>query len=165
MTRNEAMLAGLTRYNTGKPCVYGHMADRMTTTHNCVECNRNRQRNGNGSPKAKITTITPWKEPAPRILIDIDPQRHSRQGTRLANVYVDDTHLFAMVVKSHSAEQVAARLVAQGYEDGPVDLRYGDVLGRVDSLHRLAGKRPTAAEEFNACFIAPLAAAVRNAAR
>lgn len=38
MTREEAVAAGLHRYNTGKPCVSGHMSDRYTKTTACVQC-------------------------------------------------------------------------------------------------------------------------------
>ena len=38
MNRKEAMQAGLTRYNTGKPCKYGHYADRQVADKTCVEC-------------------------------------------------------------------------------------------------------------------------------
>ena len=37
-TRAEAKAAGLSRYNTGKPCKHGHIADRFTSTANCVVC-------------------------------------------------------------------------------------------------------------------------------
>lgn len=30
------------KYHTGAPCRYGHIADRFTSTGNCVECNRQR---------------------------------------------------------------------------------------------------------------------------
>lgn len=40
MTRNEAILAGLKTYHTGRPCHKGHDALRYTSTGNCVECNK-----------------------------------------------------------------------------------------------------------------------------
>lgn len=44
MTRNEAAAAGLTRYNTGRPCRNGHTADRYTSTGNCCECLKSHSR-------------------------------------------------------------------------------------------------------------------------
>lgn len=38
MKKREAAELGLDRYNTGKPCVNGHHADRITKSGNCVEC-------------------------------------------------------------------------------------------------------------------------------
>jgi hypothetical protein len=38
MDRQEALRAGATRYNTGKPCKNGHMADRYSRSGACVNC-------------------------------------------------------------------------------------------------------------------------------
>jgi hypothetical protein len=40
--RAEAKASGLKKYNTGKPCIHGHMADRYTGTGHCVECDISR---------------------------------------------------------------------------------------------------------------------------
>jgi hypothetical protein len=39
----EARSKGLVRYFTGKPCKYGHLAERMTSNKTCVECHRLKQ--------------------------------------------------------------------------------------------------------------------------
>ena len=39
MKRREAKALGLKTYFTGKPCAYGHIADRYTTNFTCLECN------------------------------------------------------------------------------------------------------------------------------
>lgn len=44
VTRKEAQALGLTRYFTGKPCIYGHLAQRMTGSKTCCECNRIRRK-------------------------------------------------------------------------------------------------------------------------
>ncbi len=36
----QAIKQGLTRYWTGKPCKYGHIAERMTSDRTCLECHR-----------------------------------------------------------------------------------------------------------------------------
>lgn len=38
--RKAAKALGLKRYYTGKPCPYGHVCERITTTARCVECVR-----------------------------------------------------------------------------------------------------------------------------
>lgn len=43
ISRMAAANAGKTRYFTGLPCVCGHIAERMTSTGGCVECNRERR--------------------------------------------------------------------------------------------------------------------------
>jgi hypothetical protein len=43
-TRLAAAAAGLTRYNTGRPCRNGHVADRYTSTGNCSECLKDNNR-------------------------------------------------------------------------------------------------------------------------
>ncbi len=40
ITAREAFESGLTRYFTGKPCRYGHIAQRMVRNGACVECLR-----------------------------------------------------------------------------------------------------------------------------
>lgn len=39
MERKEAKALGLTHYNTGKPCKYGHIADRRVNDRVCMACN------------------------------------------------------------------------------------------------------------------------------
>ena len=43
-TQKEALKRGATRYFTGKPCIYGHIAARFTKSRNCQECLRSRNR-------------------------------------------------------------------------------------------------------------------------
>lgn len=43
ITRAEAKAAGLKRYFTGKPCKYGHIAERATVNGLCYECSRLKQ--------------------------------------------------------------------------------------------------------------------------
>ena len=45
-TRAEAKAAGSPRYNTGKPCKHGHIADRFTSSGTCSECLAPRRRDG-----------------------------------------------------------------------------------------------------------------------
>ena len=40
MKLSEAIAAGLDRYNTGKPCKWGHTEGRYTSTGQCVQCAR-----------------------------------------------------------------------------------------------------------------------------
>mgnify|MGYP005815453345 CR=1 FL=1 len=37
-TAGEAKALGLKRYNTGKPCKHGHVADRLVSNNSCLEC-------------------------------------------------------------------------------------------------------------------------------
>ena len=38
VSREDAKLAGLPRYHTGKPCKHGHIAERYTANKTCVVC-------------------------------------------------------------------------------------------------------------------------------
>ena len=40
ITRKNALLQGLTRYFTGKPCKHGHLAERYAKDGNCVNCTK-----------------------------------------------------------------------------------------------------------------------------
>lgn len=44
ITRAEARAQGLKRYFTGKPCRYGHIAERQVSSLNCMECGRLKSR-------------------------------------------------------------------------------------------------------------------------
>lgn len=39
ITRKQAKEKNLTRYFTGKPCIYGHISQRQTASGRCVTCN------------------------------------------------------------------------------------------------------------------------------
>ncbi len=39
LTREEAALCGLSRFWTGRPCKFGHMAERYVSNRQCVQCN------------------------------------------------------------------------------------------------------------------------------
>lgn len=43
VTRKEAKEQALTRYFTGKPCMHGHIAERLIWNSGCAECDRLRQ--------------------------------------------------------------------------------------------------------------------------
>lgn len=40
LSRRQAKAIGLLRYFTGKPCIRGHIAERTTWNHVCVECRK-----------------------------------------------------------------------------------------------------------------------------
>lgn len=40
ITRNEAKKSGITRYYTGKLCIFGHLDERLVSNCQCVTCNR-----------------------------------------------------------------------------------------------------------------------------
>lgn len=42
--RSEAISLGLDRYFTGRPCKYGHIAERFTKWRDCLECHNRRNK-------------------------------------------------------------------------------------------------------------------------
>jgi hypothetical protein len=42
ISRKDAQAEGLKRYFTGKPCKYGHVADRLISNRSCCECEVNK---------------------------------------------------------------------------------------------------------------------------
>ncbi len=44
ISKEEAAECGLSRYYTGKPCKYGHVAERYARNRNCVVCNAENSR-------------------------------------------------------------------------------------------------------------------------
>lgn len=54
MNRGEAIRLKLRHYNTGKPCKYGHVADRYTPSGACTECLKS-QRATTGMARGTLT--------------------------------------------------------------------------------------------------------------
>lgn len=52
-TQKEAKAMGVTRYFTGKPCRFGHVAVRVTASGACHECERERLRRYYATPERK----------------------------------------------------------------------------------------------------------------
>jgi molybdenum cofactor biosynthesis enzyme MoaA len=40
ISRQEAKAKGLVRYSTGKPCLNGHLSERLVSKATCMECDR-----------------------------------------------------------------------------------------------------------------------------
>lgn len=64
--RQKAHSFGRKRYFTGKPCKYGHVAQRFVTTGGCTECNINRSRifKFKGEQPETASFSYPLKDPA-----------------------------------------------------------------------------------------------------
>lgn len=56
ITRSKAKLAGLNKYFTGKPCVWGHISQRETCSGQCLECSKIRRAKPSSIEKAKART-------------------------------------------------------------------------------------------------------------
>lgn len=53
-TGAEARLISAPKYYTGKPCVYGHIADRYSHNGQCIECGKLAAKTNRAHPRAKI---------------------------------------------------------------------------------------------------------------
>ena len=62
ISRDEAKAQGLKRYFTGKPCKYGHVAERYATSIVCVECERTQYE---ANPEKTNARARAWKEANP----------------------------------------------------------------------------------------------------
>lgn len=93
ITRAKAIERGLPRYFTGKPCKYGHVAERYTLQSHCLECDRitskeyacspkghETHRRYDGSPKGLMRrrgyNTSPLGHEAKRRFGDSSPRRH-----------------------------------------------------------------------------------------
>lgn len=56
ITRAQARERGLPRYFTGKPCSFGHVAERNTTSRNCIECLKTRHAERKKEYKAEYSS-------------------------------------------------------------------------------------------------------------
>ena len=60
--RADALAQGLKLYFTGKPCKYGHIASRFTTSRACTECNVRHQRKYHASAKGQASLQRMWQK-------------------------------------------------------------------------------------------------------
>lgn len=66
ITRQDAILQGLTRYFTGKPCKHGHVAERYTGNKTCCVCGNAGANKVKRRDRAKyIAHATNWKKQNP----------------------------------------------------------------------------------------------------
>lgn len=56
--RNKASANGEKVYNTGKPCMHGHLSDRLTASGRCVECHNAGRRKESKPRKHEMTGIS-----------------------------------------------------------------------------------------------------------
>lgn len=54
MERRQAIALGMRRFNNGRPCVNGHMADRDTLSGACLDCVRANTRASRARVKAAL---------------------------------------------------------------------------------------------------------------
>lgn len=82
MTRAEAILAGLTRYDGVGPCARGHLAQRLVSNKTCADCLAERRAEHKAQPRerAKAAKRTAdWRGENP------DRNRENLQNWRTAN--------------------------------------------------------------------------------
>lgn len=79
-SRREARDLGLLRYTTGKPCVRGHVGQRVTKTGNCIACHLVRtSKYDKANPEARQARQARWRERHP------DKARASRRESYARN--------------------------------------------------------------------------------
>jgi len=54
ITRKEAKEKGLTRYYTGKPCLNGHISERLLSSGQCLTCNKDRYEQNKEEIKQRV---------------------------------------------------------------------------------------------------------------
>ena len=67
ITAREAFEKGLLRYFTGRPCIYGHTAERMISNGSCIECLKNKKK---FRKKAKYDLVEVWRAKHPNKKIE-----------------------------------------------------------------------------------------------
>jgi hypothetical protein len=66
VSRKDAKAAGLKRYFTGKPCLRGHIAERLVSRARCNECKRIRERaRQKANPEKHSSRIRAWAKANP----------------------------------------------------------------------------------------------------
>lgn len=101
ISRADAKAQGLARFFTGRPCKNGHIAERMVSNHNCLDCQcdtNTRGRNGdperfkryNRETSSRFLERHPgyskeryWLDPAKNIARSLEYQRRNPEGARI----------------------------------------------------------------------------------
>lgn len=88
--RHVAKQAGLTRYFTGKPCKYGHVAERFVSTKACVICAaENTKRWAADNMLKKLATKALWQHRNPEKLI---AYRKAYRARNPVKCFLDSKH-------------------------------------------------------------------------
>src|SRR5262245_39952947 len=94
ISRGAAKAAGRVRYFTGRPCKWGHIAERIVSSGRCVECNREFQRERRAqNPELARAQWRAWAarnpdklQGAARLRVkwkDMTPEQRERQRLRV----------------------------------------------------------------------------------
>jgi hypothetical protein len=142
MNRTEAARAGLTRYDSGKPCRAGHYSPRYTSTGNCVAClaasrkSLVQLRNATAQGWPRVETNVPKQHlPLLRTVVDL-LRRHGERGEEMramlgaavANIVEhDNTPLSECLIVTGGFEAPpVAPVVAEPVEDDGMPAWHGD---------------------------------------
>jgi 5-methylcytosine-specific restriction endonuclease McrA len=60
ISRKEAKAQGLIRFFTGKPCKYGHVAERWVSNKVCTECREQKDRSKKKNIEKQRATVRAW---------------------------------------------------------------------------------------------------------
>lgn len=81
-SRAQAKHSGLKKYNTGKPCLRGHLADRYTSTGQCLSCITSHSLAWHEANKEKVAISQKcWRSKRPKPEAKARPPRKTRQET------------------------------------------------------------------------------------
>lgn len=123
MNRTEAARAGLTRYDSGKPCRAGHISLRYTSTGNCVAClaasrkSLVQLRNATAQGWPRVETNVPKQHLALlRTVVDL-LRRHGERGEEMRAMLAAAV---AGIVEHDSTPVSECLIVSAGFDAPPV---------------------------------------------
>lgn len=81
ISRAQAKASGLRHYFTGKPCRNGHVAQRLVSCNDCVECSQSRLGSWYGANKSRqIGNVTRWRVDNPGADSAYQSRRRAKQA-------------------------------------------------------------------------------------
>jgi len=107
--REAARAQGLVRYFTGKPCKRGHVAERLTSTANCLECERERAASLERRPSAveqkpPVEVVTKSK----RTPIFVETENLALDAQAIANRLYAQGHVEQSKLVTATAQQLCS---------------------------------------------------------
>jgi len=99
ITRKEARARGLKRYFTGKLCKHGHVAERLVSVRNCLECAANTREIP--AARKRFRTIMELLDPLPKVTAE-----------RYSDIWMEevDTRNFCLAFREMDEEKFVAQL-------------------------------------------------------
>ncbi len=111
ITRNEAVTLRITQYYTGRPCVNGHLSPRNTSSGNCLQCWREKNKEGYYLKKHNIKSPANNKTEK---FIEKAIKVHGNKYDYSSVVYLNNSHKIKIICPEHDMFEQSPKVHLRG---------------------------------------------------